>query len=107
MRAARFRPLPALLVTVLFVGVASVTLGAPSLAEAPAGVEGTTTDAIGEVIFGDLLPAFEVVAVLLVAALVGGVYLAKPDESRGEAVREAVRAKPRVETDKEVKDGSE
>jgi NADH:ubiquinone oxidoreductase subunit 6 (subunit J) len=107
MRAARVRVLPALLVALLFVGIGSVVLETPALGETAAGIEGTTTDAIGEAIFEDLLSAFEMVAVLLVAALVGGVYLAKPDEPRAEAVREAVGAKPRVETDKEVEDGTE
>jgi NADH:ubiquinone oxidoreductase subunit 6 (subunit J) len=107
MRVARVRLLPALLVTLLFVGIGSVVLETPALADAAAGIEGTTTDAIGTVLFDDFLAAFEVVAVLLVAALIGGVYLAKPEESRGETVREAVRTKPRVETDKEVDDGTE
>ena len=107
MKVARVRLLPALLVAVLFVGIGSVVLETPALAETATGIEGTTTDAIGNVIFDDYLAAFEIVAVLLVGALVGGVYLAKPDETRGEAVREAVRAKPRVETDKEVDDATE
>ncbi|MFP4189109.1 MAG: NADH-quinone oxidoreductase subunit J [Halobacteria archaeon] len=107
MRAERVRVLPALLVTLLFVGIGSVVLETPALAETATGIDGTTTDAIGNVIFDDFLAAFEIVAVLLVAALVGGVYLAKPDKSRGEAVREAVRTKPRIETDKEVDDGTE
>lgn len=107
MRVARFRILPALLVALLFVGIGTVVVGSPTFAEPLVGIDGTTTDVIGDALFGDYLGAFEVVALLLVAALVGGVYLAKPEVARGEAVREAVRAKPRVETDKEVEDGSE
>jgi NADH:ubiquinone oxidoreductase subunit 6 (subunit J) len=107
MRAARVRLLPALLVALLFVGIGSVVLETPALAETATGIEGTTTDAIGNAIFDDFLGVFEIVAVLLVSALVAGVYLAKPDEPRGEAVREAVRAKPRVETEKEVDDATE
>jgi NADH:ubiquinone oxidoreductase subunit 6 (subunit J) len=106
MRVARVRVLPAVLVTLLFIGIGSVVLETPALTDA-AGIEGTTTDAIGTVLFEEFLAAFEVVAVLLVAALIGGVYLAKPEETRGETVREAVRAKPRVETEKEVDDGTE
>jgi NADH:ubiquinone oxidoreductase subunit 6 (subunit J) len=106
MKTAKVRFLPAALVAVLFIGIASVVLESPSVSDMPAGIEGTTTNLIGNVLFDDFLAVFELVAVLLVAALIGGVYLAKPEESRGDAVREAVDMKPRVETE-EVNDGSD
>jgi NADH:ubiquinone oxidoreductase subunit 6 (subunit J) len=106
-KTARLRPVPALLVATLFVGIAAVALETPALADTPAGIEGTTTDVIGDALFGGFLASFEIVAVLLVAALVGGIYLAKPEASRGEAVREAVDAKPRTETEKGGNDGTE
>jgi len=108
MRTERIRLLPALVVALLFVGFGSVILGS-ALDTPPAGIDGTTTDVIGESIFDDFLASFELVAVLLVASLVAGVYLAKPEQSRREAVREAVRSKPRTDTDKDSggNDGTE
>lgn len=106
MKTEKVRVLPALLVALLFVGIVVVVLDTPL--GTGTGVEATTY-AVGETIFDDFLASFELVAVLLVASLLAGVYLAKPDESRGEAVREAVSAKPRVEAEgaQEVEDATE
>jgi len=108
MRAARLRLLPALFVALVFVGFGSVVLETPALWETPEGIEGPTTGVIGEAFFEEFLAVFELTAVLLVAALVAGVYLAKSEESRSDAVRKAVERKPRVEGEgKEVDDGSD
>ena len=40
----------------------------------------TSTNLVAELIFGDYLLAFEIVGVLLLAAVIGGVYLAKRDD---------------------------
>jgi hypothetical protein len=96
---ARIRLLPALVVAGFFVVVASVTLGTPELTTAPEGVDFPTTADIGDAFFGEFLGAFEITAVLLVAALIAGVYLAMPERTRREAVRKAVEAKPRVKSD--------
>ena len=46
-----------------------------------AGAEGTSTETVGEVIFSSYVLPFEVVSVLLLAALVGAVVIARRDES--------------------------
>lgn len=98
MKFARIRVLPALVVAGFFVLVASVALGTPELGTAPDFADFPTTADIGNAFFGEFLGAFEITAVLLVASLIGGVYLAMPEEARREAVRKAVEAKPRVES---------
>jgi NAD(P)H-quinone oxidoreductase subunit 6 len=40
----------------------------------------TSTKLVAELIFGDYLLAFEIVGVLLLAAVIGGVFLAKRDD---------------------------
>jgi NADH-quinone oxidoreductase subunit J len=45
-----------------------------------AGAEGTRTEKVGEVIFSSYVLPFEVVSVLLLAALVGAVVIARRDE---------------------------
>lgn len=111
MKFARLRVLPALVVAGFFVIVAGVTLGTPEIGAAPDVTEFPTTADIGDAFFGEFLGVFEITAVLLVASLVAGVYLALPEETRREAVRKAVKAKPRVESDdigqEEVNDGSD
>jgi len=46
-------------------------------------VIGTATDTLAGVLFTDYLLPFEVVSVLLLVAVIGGVYLAKRDEESG------------------------
>ncbi|MDZ7688860.1 MAG: hypothetical protein U5J64_09105 [Halobacteriales archaeon] len=112
MKFERPRVLPALVVIGFFTLVAVVVLGTPEISTAPEGIDFPTTADIGDAFFGEFLGVFEITAVLLVASLVAGVYLALPEKTRREAVRNAVEAKPRVEGDdfvreqEEVDDGS-
>ena len=62
----------------VFGGIAAVVLRAP-LGPAPAG-PGPTTAALGARLLDDWVLAFEVLGVLLVAALLGAVYLARTDD---------------------------
>jgi NADH-quinone oxidoreductase subunit J len=62
----------------VFGGIAAVVGRAP-LGPAAAG-PGPTTAALGTRLLGDWVLAFEVLGVLLVAALLGAVYLARTDE---------------------------
>ena len=101
MKVARPRLLPALVAAGFFVAVAGVALETPGAESESEGVEFPTTADLGEAFFAEFLGVFEITAVLLVAALVGGVYLAMPERARREAVRKAVEMKPRVEGDEE------
>lgn len=105
---ARPRVIPALVAVGFFAVVAAVTLGVPELSTAPDDFVITTAD-IGNAFFDEFLAVFEIVAVLLVAALVGAVYLAVPEKTRRDAVRKAVEAKPRVtvEDDSGTRTGAE
>jgi len=110
MKLERPRILPALVVIGFFALVATVTFGTPEIGTAPEGVESPTTADIGDAFFAEFLSVFEITAVLLVASLIAGVYLAMPEKARREAVMKAVEAKPRVESDElreEVDDGSD
>lgn len=99
MKLARPRLLPALIAAGFFVAVAGVALGTREAGTGTGGIEYPTTADLGEAFFAEFLGVFEITAVLLVAALVGGVYLAMPERTRREAVRKAVDMKPRVEGD--------
>ena len=44
----------------------------------------TSTKVVAELVFSDFLLAFEIVGVLLLAAVIGGVFLAKRDDDRSE-----------------------
>lgn len=101
MKLARPRVLPALVAAGFFAAVAGVALETPETGEESEGVEFPTTADLGEAFFAEFLGVFEITAVLLVAALVAGVYLAMPERARREAVRKAVEMKPRVEGDEE------
>lgn len=107
MNFARPRVLPAVVVAGFFVAVAGVTFGTPGIQTPPEGVDFPTTADIGDAIFGEFLGVFEFTAVLLVASLIGGVYLALPKKTRREAVRKAVEAKPRVESDELNQEGAD
>ncbi|MDY6764074.1 MAG: NADH-quinone oxidoreductase subunit J [Halobacteria archaeon] len=93
-RFTRIRVLPALLVLGLFLMISRISLNAP-FSEA-AGMSPPVTTAIGEALFTKFLAPFEIIDVLLVAALIGGVYLAKRERMR-ETVRKAVEQEPRIE----------
>ena len=107
MRLERPRVLPMLVVAGFFVIVARVTFGTPEIRTAPEGVEFPTTADIGDAFFAEFLGVFEITAVLLVASLIAGVYLAMPEKTRREAVRKAVEAKPRVESDELREEGDD
>lgn len=105
MKFARPRVLPALVAAGFFVAVAGVAFGTQEAGTGTEGVEFPTTADLGEAFFAEFLGVFEITAVLLVAALVGGVYLAMPERTRREAVKKAVDMKPRVERDEDRKEG--
>jgi NADH:ubiquinone oxidoreductase subunit 6 (subunit J) len=44
----------------------------------------TSTELVAKLVFSDFLLAFEIVGVLLLAAVIGGVFLAKRDDDRPE-----------------------
>jgi len=104
-KLARPRLLPALIAAGFFVAVAGVVFGTQETGSVTEGIEFPTTADLGEAFFAEFLGVFEITAVLLVAALVGGVYLAMPERTRREAVRKAVDMKPRVERDEDRKEG--
>jgi len=94
------QPLPAVLALGIFGAVAAVVFDASVLwsePPGPVGPETPVTPVIGETFFAEFLSVFEIAAVLLVAALVAAVYLAKPHEGKREAVRRAVEEKPLVD----------
>lgn len=95
MEFERPRVLPFLIVAGLFLVIAGVALNAGIAA--PAGFEGAVTPLLGLALMTEYVAAFEIVAVLLVAALVGGVYLAKRAPEEHEAVERAVDMKPQVD----------
>jgi NADH-quinone oxidoreductase subunit J len=68
----------------LFVLVGGATIeafGSEALTEP---VDATRTAALGEVLFTRFVIPFEVVSVLLLAALIGGIVLARKDPASGE-----------------------
>lgn len=96
---ARPKLLPFAVAAALFAVVAAVALDAESFRGEAEGFEPPVTPAIGEALFTTYLGAFEAVAVLLVAALVAGVYLAKPGETREERLEDTVESKLRTDAD--------
>lgn len=93
------KPIPFVIAAAFFTVVATVTLGAETLWREPAGLEPPVIPVIAESLFSTYLGAFEVMAVLLVAALVAGVYLAKPDVPREERLEDTVETKIRTDAD--------
>lgn len=83
----------------LFAVVSAVALGSEGFGEEAVGFEPPVTPQIGEALFTSYLGAFEAVAVLLVAALVAGVYLAKPGETRESRLEDTVDSKLRTDAD--------
>ncbi len=73
-----------LVALVLFVGLVSVSLAGPwpELAGAPPAdqlAKIATVDSIGKALLTDYLVPFEIVSVLLLAAMIGAAYLARPE----------------------------
>lgn len=73
-----------LVALVLFVGLASVSLAGPwpELAGAPPAdqlAKIATVESIGKALLTDYLVPFEIVSVLLLAAMIGAAYLARPE----------------------------
>lgn len=93
----RIRAIPAMLAGALFLLLASAGLASPELAGESAALPDRVTTAVGETLFGDFVAPFELVGLLLLAALIGAIYLAKRGEGKREAVETAVREKPRID----------
>jgi len=67
-------------VSIVLVGVVASAIGARPLAETAPPVEGDLTRAVGEGVLTRFVLPFELLALLLLAALLGAVYFARPDE---------------------------
>jgi len=96
----RPRILPGIIALGILISIVAVVFDGSGLWVEPAGIGEPVTPVIGEMFFEEFLSVFEIVAVLLVASLLGAVYLAKPYEEKREAVRRAVEGKPRVNAKK-------
>ena len=68
--------LPAAISAVITAVVIALAVSATDWAEVPERIR-VATDALSQVLFNDFILAFEVVSVLLLAAVIGGVFLAK------------------------------
>ncbi|MDY7081446.1 MAG: hypothetical protein SXQ77_03345 [Halobacteria archaeon] len=97
MELERIKIIPALLVIGLFSMIAGIGMNSPFTTGEASGLTPPVTTALGETMFTDFLAAFEMIDILLVAALIAGVYLAKREKEEMEAVKEAVKSKPQVE----------
>lgn len=98
MELAKPRLIPGLIVAGLFLVFSIVGLStAPS---PPTGFQPPVTPLLGEALMLDYVAAFELIGVLLVAAVVGGVYLAKRAPEEHEAVERAVDMKPQFNAGK-------
>ena len=67
---------PAAVATVVIAVVIALAIGATDWGEAPKRAR-LATDALSQILFNDFVLPFEVVSVLLLAAVIGGVFLAK------------------------------
>jgi NADH:ubiquinone oxidoreductase subunit 6 (subunit J) len=67
---------PAAISAIVIAVVLALAVGATDWGEVPARIR-LATDALSRVLFNDFVLAFEIVSVLLLAAVVGGVFLAK------------------------------
>jgi NADH:ubiquinone oxidoreductase subunit 6 (subunit J) len=67
----------ALVAVTLFAAIAVAVLRTPGLDMAPAG-EPVTTGALADVLLGKDLLAFEVLSLLLLAAMIGAIVVARP-----------------------------
>lgn len=95
----RPKAVPFAVAAAFFAVVATVVLEAESLWREPVGHQPPVVPDIAETLFTTYLGAFEAIAVLLVAALVAGVYLAKPEEPRSSRLEDTVDAKIRTDAD--------
>ena len=67
---------PAAISAIVIAVVIALAIGATDWAEVPRRIR-LATDALSQVLFNDFILPFEVVSVLLLAAVIGGVFLAK------------------------------
>ena len=67
---------PAAISAVVIAVVIALSIGATDWAEVPGRIR-LATDALSQVLFNDFVLPFEIVSVILLAAVVGGVFLAK------------------------------
>jgi NADH-quinone oxidoreductase subunit J len=67
---------PAAISAIVTAVVIALAIGATDWAEVPERIR-TATDAMSQVLFNDFVLPFEIVSVLLLAAVIGGVFLAK------------------------------
>jgi NADH:ubiquinone oxidoreductase subunit 6 (subunit J) len=74
---------PAAIASVVLAVVLALVVGATDWGAAAERIR-TATDAMARVLFNDFVLPFEVVSVLLLAAVIGGVYLAKRELDGGE-----------------------
>ena len=75
--------IPAAIASVVLAIILALVVSATDWGAATARVETVTAD-MARVLFHDFVLPFEVVSVLLLAAVIGGIYLAKRDREPGE-----------------------
>ncbi|MFB6283717.1 MAG: NADH-quinone oxidoreductase subunit J [Halobacteria archaeon] len=97
MKLNRPKFIPFVLVGSMLTMMVSLNFADSMVGTAGEGMSGAVTDRLGVSLMTEYVLAFEVVGLVLVAALVGGVYLAQRGESKRNAMEEAVEKKPRFE----------
>lgn len=95
----RPRAIPAMLAGGLFLVLASAGLTTPEFGGESASLPDRVTTALGETMFESFIAPFEIVGVLLLAALIAAVYLAQRGEGKRDAVERAVEEKPRIDAE--------
>lgn len=103
MKVNKIQPIPALLVFVLFIILASISFS--SFQGQPIGLTAPITEKLGTELFTYFVVSLEILGVLMVASLVGAIYLAKR-EGRQEKVEKAVDKKPRFNVQSNEKESN-
>ncbi len=103
MKVNKIQPIPALLVLVLFIILASISFS--SFQGQPIGLTEPITKKLGRELFTYFVVSLEILAVLMVASLIGAIYLAKR-EGRQKKVEKAVEKKPRFNLQKNEKESN-
>ena len=91
------RFIPAFLAASIFVMTVSIAFGDSGMVSAGVGMTSSVTPNLGETLMTKYAIAYEFGGLVLVAALIGGVYLAKKDEVEREAIERSIKRKPRFE----------
>lgn len=106
MKLQKLKPFSALLILVLFLIISGVSFS--SIQSSQVGLDPSITNLLGTELFTNFIGALEILAMLMVSSIIGGIYLAKR-EGRQKKVREAVETKPRFnlkEKEESTEEGS-